>query len=79
MTLAASLEVVHTATLVHNDTIDQALTRRGLQTINAVWDGKIAILVGDFFLAQCAELASRRDSVCIMSLLSQTVMDMSSG
>jgi len=79
VTLAASLEVVHTATLVHDDTIDQALTRRGLQTINALWDGKVAILVGDFLLAQSAELASRLDSVRIMSLLSQTVMDMSSG
>jgi len=79
VTLAASLEVVHTATLVHDDIIDQALTRRGLQTINAVWDGRVAILVGDFLLAQSAELASRLDSVRIMSLLSQTVMDMSSG
>jgi geranylgeranyl pyrophosphate synthase len=79
VTLAASLEVVHTATLVHDDTIDQALTRRGLRTINAVWNGKVAILVGDFLFAQSAHLAAQLDSVRIMSLLSETVMAMSSG
>jgi geranylgeranyl pyrophosphate synthase len=70
---------VHTATLVHDDTIDQALTRRGLKTVNAVWDEKVAILVGDFLFAQSAFLAAQLDSVRIMSLLSETVMAMSSG
>lgn len=79
VTLAASLEVVHTATLVHDDTIDQALQRRGLSTISAVWNEKVAILVGDFLFAQSAELAAQLDSVPIMSLLSKTVMAMSSG
>jgi heptaprenyl diphosphate synthase len=79
VTLAASLEVVHTATLVHDDTIDGALTRRGVPTVSAVWDGKVAILVGDFLLALSAQLASRLDSVRIMRLLSETVMAMSSG
>jgi len=79
VTLAASLEVVHTATLVHDDTIDQALTRRGLKTVSAVWDSKVAILTGDFLFAQSAELAARLDSVRIMSLLSETVMAMSTG
>jgi heptaprenyl diphosphate synthase len=79
VTLAASLEVVHTATLVHDDTIDQALTRRGLRTISAVWDEKIAILIGDFLFAQSAHLAAQLDSVRIMSLLSDTVMAMSTG
>lgn len=79
VTLSASLEAVHTATLVHDDTIDEALTRRGLQTINAVWDSRVAILIGDFLFAQSAELAARLDSVRIMTLLSETVMAMSSG
>lgn len=79
VTLAASLEAVHTATLVHDDTIDEALTRRGIQTINAVWDSRVAILVGDFLFAQSAELAARLNSVRIMTLLSETVMAMSSG
>lgn len=79
VTLAAAIEVVHTATLVHDDTIDEALTRRGIDTVNAVWDGKVAILLGDFLFAQSAELATQLDNVRIMSLLSQTVMAMSSG
>jgi len=79
VTLAAAIEVVHTATLVHDDTIDEALTRRGLETVNAVWDGKVAILLGDFLFAQSAELATQLDNVRIMSLLSRTVMAMSSG
>jgi heptaprenyl diphosphate synthase len=79
ITLAVSLEVVHTATLVHDDMIDEALTRRGQPTISAVWDGKVAILLGDFLLALSAETASRLDSVRIMQMLSATVMAMSSG
>jgi geranylgeranyl pyrophosphate synthase len=79
VTLAASLEVVHTATLVHDDTIDGALTRRGLRTLSSVWDGKVAILVGDYLFAQSAELATELEDVRVMRLLSETVMAMSSG
>lgn len=79
VTLAASLEVVHTATLVHDDTVDGARTRRGLETISALWNPKIAILTGDFLFAQSAELAARLDSVPIMTLLAETVMAMSTG
>lgn len=79
VTLSASLEAVHIATLVHDDSIDQALTRRGLKTVSALWNDKVAILVGDFLFAQSAHLAAQLDSVRIMSLLSETVMAMSSG
>jgi len=78
-TLAAALEVVHSATLVHDDTIDQALTRRGLKTVSAVWNSKIAVLVGDFLFAQSAYLAAQLQSVRIMEILSETVMAMSTG
>ena len=63
ITLAASLEVVHSATLVHDDTVDQALTRRGLMTVSALWNGKVATLVGDFLFAQSAHLAAQFNSV----------------
>jgi geranylgeranyl pyrophosphate synthase len=79
VTLAASLEAVHTATLVHDDTVDQALTRRGLRTISAIWNPKIAILIGDFLFAQSAHLAAQLDSVPVMTVLAETVMAMSSG
>jgi geranylgeranyl pyrophosphate synthase len=62
VTLASSVEAVHTATLVHDDTVDEALTRRGLKTVSAVWNSKVAILVGDFLFAQSAELATQLDS-----------------
>jgi heptaprenyl diphosphate synthase len=77
--LAASLEVVHTASLVHDDTIDEAITRRGLTTVNSVWDKHTAIVTGDFLFAKSAELASRMDSVRIMHMLSETVMAMCAG
>lgn len=79
VTLAASLEAVHTATLVHDDTVDQALTRRGLKTISALWNPKVAILIGDFLFAQSAHLAAQLDSVPVMTILAETVMAMSSG
>jgi geranylgeranyl pyrophosphate synthase len=79
VTLAAALEAVHTATLVHDDTVDQAFTRRGLKTISALWNPKIAILIGDFLFAQSAHLAAQLDSVPVMSILAETVMAMSSG
>jgi geranylgeranyl pyrophosphate synthase len=79
VTLAASLEVVHTATLVHDDTIDEAISRRGLTTVSELWDRKVAILIGDFLFAQSAHLAAQLESVPVMTLLSETVMAMSSG
>lgn len=79
VTLAAAIEVVHSATLVHDDTIDQALTRRGLKTVSALWNSNIAVLVGDFLFAQSAHLAAQLDEVRIMRLMSETVMAMSAG
>ncbi len=52
MRLAAALELIHTASLVHDDVIDRAATRRGAPTANAKWDNKIAILSGDFIFAR---------------------------
>lgn len=79
VTLAMALELVHTASLVHDDTVDEALTRRGLETVNALWSPKVAILVGDYLFAQAAELAARLGAPEVMSLLAQTVMAMTSG
>jgi geranylgeranyl pyrophosphate synthase len=79
VTLAVSIEAVHTATLVHDDTVDRAHSRRGLATVNALWDDKIAILLGDFLFAQSAQLATQLNLIPIMELLSETVMAMSSG
>ncbi len=77
--LAMALELVHTASLVHDDTVDEALTRRGLETLNALWSPKVAVLVGDFLFAQAAELAARLGTTHVMTLLAETVMAMTSG
>src|SRR4030042_2356876 len=54
--MAVSVELMHTATLVHDDAIDKALTRRGQATINSKWGDEIAILMGDFLFAKAGEL-----------------------
>jgi geranylgeranyl pyrophosphate synthase len=79
VTLAMALELVHTASLVHDDTVDEALTRRGLDTLNALWSPKVAILVGDYLFAKAAELAAGLGISRVMTLLAETVMAMTSG
>jgi geranylgeranyl pyrophosphate synthase len=79
VTLAMALELVHTASLVHDDTVDEALTRRGLETLNALWSPKVAVLVGDYLFAKAAELAAGLGITRVMTLLAETVMAMTSG
>lgn len=79
VTLAMALELVHTASLVHDDTVDEALTRRGLETLNALWNPKVAVLVGDYLFAKAAELAAGLGITRVMTLLAETVMAMTSG
>src|SRR5205814_3640038 len=56
--LAAAIELLHTASLVHDDTIDQALIRRGLPTLNSMLDGGTTVLVGDYLFARSAVLST---------------------
>lgn len=55
---AAAVELIHNASLIHDDVVDNSDTRHGLDTINAVWDNHIAVLVGDFFVSRALSLAS---------------------
>lgn len=55
---AAAIEILHNASLIHDDVVDNSDTRHGLDTINAVWDNHIAVLVGDFFVSRALSLAS---------------------
>jgi geranylgeranyl pyrophosphate synthase len=59
ITLGASVELLHTATLVHDDLIDGALLRRGMPTLNARWSPAATVLTGDFLFARAAKLAHR--------------------
>jgi geranylgeranyl pyrophosphate synthase len=73
ITLAAAVELLHTATLVHDDLIDGALLRRGNATLNAKWSPAATILTGDFIFARAAKLAAETNSVEIMNLFASTL------
>ncbi len=73
VSIAAAIEMLHTATLVHDDLIDGSLLRRGMPTLNAQWSPAATVLTGDFLFARAAELASQADSVRVMSAFAQTL------
>jgi geranylgeranyl pyrophosphate synthase len=77
--LAASVELLHTATLVHDDLIDNSLFRRGLPTLNASWSPSATILTGDYLFARSAELAAETDHVRIVKIFAQTLMTIVGG
>lgn len=79
ITLAASIELLHTATLVHDDLIDEALFRRGVPTLNSKWSPAATVLTGDFVFASAAYLASLTNSIEVMSLFSKTLMNIVNG
>jgi len=77
--MAVSVELMHTATLVHDDAIDKAFTRRGQATINSKWGDEIAILMGDFLFAKAGEFVSDTQNPRVIKLFSQTLGIISSG
>ena len=78
--VAASLiELLHTATLVHDDVVDNADKRRGFFSINALWKNKVAVLVGDYLLSQGLLLALENEQYQLLQIMSTAVKDMSEG
>ena len=78
--IAASLiELLHTATLVHDDVVDDASERRGFLSINALWKNKIAVLVGDFLLSQGLLLTTSKNRIDLLHIVSKAVKSMSEG
>lgn len=78
--IAASLiELLHTATLVHDDVIDEANFRRGVFSINALWKNKISVLVGDFLLSRGLLLAVEKEEFNLLKIVSRAVKEMSEG
>jgi octaprenyl-diphosphate synthase len=71
--MAISTELMHIATLVHDDAIDSADMRRGRATINSVWGVDLAILTGDFLFARAGEMSARTGNLRVVSLFSQTL------
>lgn len=76
---AALVELLHTATLVHDDVVDDANERRGFFSINALWKNKIAVLVGDFLLAKGLLLSVNNKDFNLLKIVSDAVQQMSEG
>ena len=79
VTLGASVELLHTATLVHDDLIDGALLRRGMPTLNARWSPAATVLTGDFLFARAAKLAAETDHLPLMKLFAETLATIVNG
>lgn len=77
--LAASIELLHSATLVHDDVIDAAATRRGRATANSIFDNAATVMVGDYMFAHAAELVARTGNIEVIRLFARTLMLMASG
>jgi geranylgeranyl pyrophosphate synthase len=73
VTLGAAVEMLHTATLVHDDLIDSALLRRGMPTLNSKWSPAATVLTGDFLFARAAQLAADIDNVALMKKFAETL------
>ncbi len=76
---ATLVELLHTATLVHDDVVDEAETRRGAFSVNALWGNRVAVLVGDYFLSQGLLLALKHDDTRMLRILSDAVRRMAEG
>jgi octaprenyl-diphosphate synthase len=79
MPMSVSVELMHTATLVHDDAIDNASTRRSQATINSLWGDEIAILMGDYLFAKAGEFVADTHTPRVIKLFSQTLATISSG
>lgn len=79
VTLAAAIELLHTATLVHDDLIDGSLLRRGNPTLNAQWSPAATVLTGDFTFARAAKLAADTDNLELMKLFAETLATIVNG
>jgi octaprenyl-diphosphate synthase len=76
---ACSVELLHTATLVHDDVVDESYERRGTFSVNALWRNKLAVLVGDYILAKGLLLQLENKKYNFLHLISKAVQDMSEG
>ncbi|MFL2666199.1 MAG: polyprenyl synthetase family protein [Flavobacteriaceae bacterium] len=76
---ASVIELIHTATLVHDDIVDSSNVRRGFFSLNALWKNKIAVLVGDFLLSKGMLLCIDNNDFDLLKIISRSVKDMSQG
>ena len=76
---ATLVELLHTATLVHDDVVDDANERRGFFSVNALWKNKIAVLVGDFMLSKVLLLSIENENTKMLAVVARAVREMSEG
>ncbi|WP_439182133.1 polyprenyl synthetase family protein [Carboxylicivirga taeanensis] len=76
---AALIELLHTATLIHDDVVDETYQRRGFFSINALWKSKVAVLVGDFFLSKGLSLSLNTGQIDVLKVVSNAVSEMAEG
>ncbi len=79
ITLAISTELVHAATLIHDDLIDKSSVRRGSPTVNSRWSGTATVLAGDFLLARAADIAASIENFRVMRIFARTLMTICEG
>ncbi len=79
LTLAAVIEFIHTATLLHDDVVDESDLRRGKGSANAVWGNAASVLVGDFLYSKAFEMMVRADNMRVMEILSKTTTAIAEG
>ena len=78
-TAAAMIELMHTASLVHDDVVDDSDERRGFFSVNAIWKNKVAVLVGDYLLAKGLLISVETEQFHLLKILSEAVKNMSEG
>jgi len=76
---ATLIELLHTATLVHDDVVDDSIERRGFFSVNALWKNKIAVLVGDYFLSKGLLISLENNDFDLLKIVAKAVRDMSEG
>lgn len=77
--LAEITEMIHTASLVHDDVVDESAVRRGVPTVHSSFGNRIAVLAGDFLFAQSSWYLANLDNLMVVKLLSQVIMDLAEG
>lgn len=77
--LAEITEMIHTASLVHDDVIDEAEMRRGIPTVHSSFTNRVAVLAGDFLFAQSSWYLANLDNLTVVKLLSEVIMDLAEG
>lgn len=79
ITMATAVELLHIASLIHDDTVDYADTRRGESTISSKWGGKVAVLLGDYLFASSAMHVCETGNIGVIRRFSETIMDLARG